>query len=163
MMSDVLANDVRGQYDKSFATIRGIAERFPDEKWLEPHGDVYYIPSRIAYHLAVFVDALVAGGMKDPDFNAKLPFGAWQDGTAETLPKRADFITYFDAVVVRAQKELAALDDAGLTKALEPERARFGASPIGMHLYFMREMAAHSGELNKMLIENGLDDVWVSR
>jgi len=27
----------------------------------------------------------------------------------------------------------------------------------------MRELSDHTGELNKMLIENGLPDVWVSR
>jgi len=159
----MLANDVRGQYDKAFATIRGIVEIFPEDKWLVPHGDEYYIPCRIAYHLAVFIDSLIAGGSKDPDFNKKLPFGAWHEGTSETLPDKAKFLPYFNEAAARAQKALEGLEDSAVIAENEPERARFGATQLGMHLYFMRELSAHTGELNKMLIENGLDDVWVSR
>ena len=160
-MSDLLANDVRTQYDKAFATIKGIAEAFPEDKWLVPHGDEYYIPSRIAYHVATFIDGLIAGGYADPDFRSKLPFGAWHDGTAKTLPDKKAFIGYYDQVVARAQKALSAIDDAGVTAQMDPERARFGATQVGAHLYNMRELSAHTGELNKMLIENGIDDVWV--
>ena len=162
-MSDTLTSAMRAQYDKAFATVRGILETFPDDKWLEPHGDIYYIPSRIAYHLTEFIDGQIAGGFRDPDFRAKLPFGPWHTGTAETLPGRAALIAYFDEVEARAQKELAALDDAALAAPLEPERARMGATLMGAHMLFMREISAHTGELNKMLIENGKDDVWVSR
>ena len=159
-MSNNLANDVKKQYERAFATIKGIAEAFPEDKWLVEHGDEYYIPSRIAYHLASFIDGLVAGGQRDPDFRSKLPFGSWNEGTAETLPNKKAYIAYFDEVVGRADKELSALDDAAITEQLAPERARFGATSVGLHLYCMREISAHTGELNKMLIENGLDDVW---
>jgi len=162
-MSDILANDVRTKYGHAFATVRGIAEAFPEDKWLTPHGDEYYIPSRIAYHLTGFIDSFVAGGYKDPDFNAKQPFGSWRDGTPETLPSKSAFLPYYDEVIARAQKELASLDDAAITAVIEQERARFGATQIGLHLMIMREISAHTGELNKMLIENGLDDIWVSR
>ena len=162
-MSNILADDVRSQYDKAFATIRGIVEAFPDDKWLVPHGDEYYIPCRIVYHLAVFIDSQIGGGYKDPDFNAKVPFGAWHKATAETLPDKKAFAAYYDEVIGRAQKELAALDDDAVVAPIEPERARFGATQIGAHLLMMRELSAHTGELNKMLIENGKDDVWISR
>ncbi len=159
-MSDLMAKDVKAQYDRAFATIRGIVEAFPEDKWLTPHGDLYYIPCRIAYHLAVFTDRLVAGGYKDADFASKLPFGNWMEATAQTLPGKAEFLTYYDAVIERAQKTLADLDDAILSSPIEPERARMGTSQMGAHLYSMRELSAHTGELNKMLIENGIDDVW---
>jgi len=159
-MSDILANDVRTQYEKAFATIKGIVEAFPEDKWLVPHGDVYYIPSRIAYHLASFIDGLIAGGYSDPDFRSKLPFGAWIDGTPETLPNKKAFIGYYDEVIGRANKVLSALDDAKVTEQLPADMARFGATQIGAHLRNMRELSAHTGELNKMLIENGIDDIW---
>ena len=163
-MSDILANDVRTQYTRAFATIRGILEAFPDNKWLTPHGDDYYIPCRIAYHLAVFIDGAVGGaGRKDPEFFSKLPFGSWYEGTAETLPKKAELMKYYDEAVSRAQDELRPLTDADVTAELSPEMARMGATQIGAHLGIMRELSAHTGELNKMLIENGLEDVWVSR
>ena len=162
-MSDILANDLRTKYGQAFATIKGIAEAFPEDKWLQPHGDEYYIPSRIAYHVASFIDMFVGGGYKDPDFNSKLPFGPWHTGTAETLPGKAAFIGYFDGVVARANAALATLDDAAITAETEPERARFGATQLGLQIMIMREMSAHTGELNKMLVENGLDDIWVSR
>ena len=57
---------------------------------------------------------------------------------------------------------MAALTDEALLIPFEPENARFGATPVGMHLYFMRELSDHTGELNKMLIENGLEDIWIS-
>ena len=38
--------------------------------------------------------------------------------------------------------------------------SRFGKTKIGAHMMTMRELSAHTGELNKMLIENGLDDIW---
>jgi hypothetical protein len=161
-MSNLLADDVRAQYTKAFATIRGIVDTFPEDKWLAAHADEYYIPCRIAYHLAVVIDRLVAGGFKDPDFAAKLPYGAWMQATAETLPDKATFLTYYDGVVERAQAALADLDDDSLATPIEAERARLGASQLGAHLYSMRELSAHSGELNKMLIENGGQDVWVS-
>lgn len=160
-MSNILSDDVRTKYEKAFATIRGIAEAFPEERWLEPHGDVYYIPSRIAYHLAVFIDGFVAGGMKSPDFREKLPFGSWHEGTAATLPDKKAFLSYYEEVVGRAQKVLEGLDDNAVTAPIEPERVRMGATQIGAHMQAMRELSAHSGELNKMLIENGKDDIWV--
>lgn len=159
-MSNILTNDIRAQYDRAFATVRGIVEAFPDDRWLEPHGAVYYIPSRIAYHLAVFIDGMVAGAFKDPDFRSKAPYGLWLQATAETLPDKTAFLSYYDEVTGRAKKVLAELNDAHLTDPIEPERARMGSTQIAAHLYAMRELSAHSGELNKMLIENGKDDVW---
>ena len=159
-MGNLMANDIRAQYGKAFATVRGIAEAFPDDKWLVPHGDVYYIPSRIAYHLAVFTGKFVAGGYKDPDFNAKLPFGNWMEGTDKTLPGKAAFLAYFDEVAEKAKKELEQLDDGTLASPIAPEMAWMGGSQMGIHIYAMREISDHTGELNKMLVEDGLDDVW---
>ena len=162
-MSNVLSDNLRFHYDKVFATVRGILETFPDDKWLIPHGDDYYIPSRIAYHLVGFIDGVVAGGMKDPGFRDKAPFGPWHTGTAETLPSRTALIEYFNGVVGRAEAELATIDDEKLTAPLPEEMARMGPHMMSTHIMSMREIAAHTGELNKMLIENGLEDVWVSR
>ena len=162
-MSSILANDLRSQYDKAFATVRGILDTFPDDKWLEHHGDEYYIPSRIAYHLIEFIDGHVSGGFKDPDFRDKLPFGSWYTATAETLPSISALKKYFDEVIDRAQKALAAIDDAYLSSPIEPERERMGKTQLAAHLLIMREISAHTGEMNKMLVENGKDDVWVSR
>ena len=162
-MSEILANDVRAQYKKAFDTIRGIVEAFPEERWRETHGDVYYIPCRIAYHLAVVIDNHIAGGFKDPDFAARLPYGKWIEARAEDLPDKSGFLAYFDGVLGRADKALAALGDESLMSPIEPERARMGASQMGVHLYMMRELSDHTGELNKMLIEDGGQDVWISR
>ena len=162
-MSNTAANDVRDKYDKAFATIRGILETFPEDKWLKPHGDEYYIPCRIAYHLATFIDGFIGGNFSKPDFTASLPFGDWKTGTAETLPDKKTFIPYFEAAAANGKKALEALTDEALLAPFAPDNTRFGATPAGMHLQFMREISAHTGELNKMLIENGLDDVWVSR
>ena len=159
---DILTNDVKKQYDRSFATLRAIIEAFPEDKWLAEHGDEYYIPSRIAYHLAVFIDGFVAEGMKnDPDFRDNRPFGSWKDGTAATLPGKAALLGYYDESVARAEAILDKLDDAAVVAAIEPERARMGESNLGAHMYVMREIADHTGELNKMLIENGIDDIWM--
>ena len=162
-MSDILANDVRSQYDKAFATIRGIVEAFPEDKWLAIHGDEYYIPSRIAYHLAVYIDGQIAGGFQKPDFNATLPFGNWMEGNAQTLPAKAAFLSYLNEVIDRAQKAQANFTDEDVTAVLDPDKARFGKTQLGVHMYAMRELSDHTGELNKMLIENGAQDVWVSR
>ena len=159
-MSNLLADDVRKVHERSFATIREIAEAFPEDKWLKPHGDDYYIPSRIAYHIANFIDGAVAGGFSDPDFRSKAPFGSWIEGTAETLPNKADFIAYLDGVIARANAELAKLDDAAVTAATEPAKARMGATQVGAFMGVMREVAAHTGEMNKMLVEDGVDDIW---
>ena len=159
-MSNIMANDLRAQYDRAFKTVRGILDAFPDDKWMEPHGDVYYIPSRIAYHLTEFIDGVVAGGFKDPEFRNKLPFGPWHTGTRDTLPGRNALITYFEEVTARANKELAGIDDTFLASPLPQEMSRMGTTQISAHLLTMREISAHTGELNKMLIENGKDDVW---
>ena len=162
-MSNVAADDVRDKYDKAFATIKGIADAFPEDKWLVVHGDEYYIPSRIAYHLAVFIDGIIGGGFGKPDFAANLPFGDWMKGTAETLPDKKAFIAYFEKTVANGKAALATLTDEALITPFPADNARFGATPVGMHLQFMRELSDHTGELNKMLIENDLDDVWISR
>jgi len=162
-MSDVVSNDVRNKYDKAFATIRGIMDAFPEDKWLTPHGDEYYIPSRIFYHLAVFIDGVIGGKSSDPNFAAELPFGNWKEGTSSTLPDKKSFIPYYEKAVKNAEKALANLTDEALLIPFAPENIRFGATPVGMHLQFMRELSDHTGELNKMLVENGLDDVWISR
>jgi hypothetical protein len=160
-MSQLLANEFRSQYDKAFGTIREIAVTFPEDRWLEPHGDTYYIPCRIAYHLAVVVDSYVNGGFKDKDFASKLPFGNWMEATAETLPDKNGYLTYLDGVLDRAEKSLAALSDEVLASPIDPERSRLGATKLGMHLFLMRELSAHTGELNKMLIENGKEDIFI--
>ncbi|MCL1835487.1 MAG: DinB family protein [Oscillospiraceae bacterium] len=160
-MSDLLANDVRKMFDRAFATVRGILEVFPEDKFLEPHGDEYYIPSSIAYHIASFIDGAVAGGFrKDPDFRSKQPFGEWHGITRDRLPNKAALLAYYDEVEKRAKEELAGIDDAAVTAALPPEMARMGATQLGAYLGWMREISDHTGELNKMLIENGIDDVW---
>ena len=159
-MSNTLANDLRAQYEKVFATVRGILETFPDDKWLETHGDEYYIPSRIAYHVVEFIDGVVAGGFKDPGFRDNLPFGSWHTGTPETLPSRSALISYFEGVLSRAHIALAAIDDDVLMAPMPPEMARMGAIGMSAHLMAMREVSAHTGELNKMLVEDGKDDVW---
>lgn len=162
-MSEVLANDVRLQYQKTFTTIRRIVETFPEDQWLQPHGDEYYLPCRIAYHLAVVIDNYVAGGYKDKDFASKLPYGKWSEATAEILPNKAEFMVYFSAVLGRADRALATLNDEILLSPLEPERTWMGGTQMALHLYMMRELSDHTGELNKMLIENGLSDVWVGK
>ena len=162
-MSEIMANDVRAQYGKAFLTIRGIAQAFPEARWREPHGDEYYIPSRIAYHLAAVIDKHVAGGLHDKDFALKLPYGMWMEAKAMGLPDRENFLAYFDGAVSRAQKALDALDDDMLLSPIEPDRAWMGTTQMGAHLYLMRELSDHTGELNKMLIEDGGEDVWIAK
>ena len=159
-MSTLLADDVRIQYNKAFEIVEAIIAAFPNDQWLVPHGDDYYIPCRIAYHIAVFIDGMVAEGFKDPDFRAKVPFGDWKTGTAETLPGKDALAAYYKEVIGRAQTVLAALDDDAIAAMQPPEMARFAQTKIGAHMMTMRELSAHTGELNKMLIENGLDDIW---
>ena len=159
-MSTVFADDLRAQYDRAFETVGGIIEAFPEDKWLAEHGDEYYIPCRIAYHIAVFIDGMVADGFSDPDFREKVPFGDWKTATAETLPNKDAFAAYYKEVVGRARNVLAVIDDDAVTAVLPPEMARFAKTKIGAHMMTMRELSAHTGELNKMLVENGLDDIW---
>lgn len=159
-MDEILANDLRLQYQRAFSIIREIVETFPEDRWRVPHGNDYYIPCRIAYHLAVVIDSIIAGGSKDKDFAAKLPYGRWIEATAEILPDRTAFLSYFDGAKSRAEKVLASLKDDILMEPIDPERTRMGSSKMGMHMQILRELADHSGELNKMLIENGKSDVW---
>ncbi|MCL2775431.1 MAG: DinB family protein [Oscillospiraceae bacterium] len=161
-MSEILANDVRSQYQKVFKTIRGIVESFPESRWREPHGDEYYIPCRIAYHLAVVIDNMVVGGLGGNNM-AELPYGKWIEAKAEDLPDKSAFLAYFDTVLERAEKALTTLTDEYLTSAIEDKWAWIGSSRMGMQLYLMRELSDHTGELNKMLIEDGVPDVWVAR
>jgi hypothetical protein len=113
--------------------------------------------------LAVVIDSQIASGFKDKDFTAKLPYGKWIEAKVENLPERNEFLAYFDGALSRAEKVLATLDDDSLTSQVEPERAWLGTSQMGVHLYMMRELSAHTGELNKMLIEDGKQDVWIAR
>ena len=159
-MSTILTDDVRAQYDKALETVGAIIEAFPEDKWLAEHGDEYYIPCRIAYHIAVFIDGMVADGFKDPDFRTKVPFGDWKTATAEMLPDKSTFAVYYNGVITRAKNVLAALDDDAIMAMEEPKMSRFANTKIGAHMMTMRELSAHTGELNKMLIENGLDDIW---
>lgn len=160
-MSQILADELRAQYDKAFRTIREIAAGFPEDRWRVPHGDVYYIPCRIAYHLAVVVDSYVNGGFKDKDFASKLPFGNWMEATAESLPDKNAYLAYLNSVLARADKSLAALDEEVLLSPIDPERSRLGATKMGMHLFLMRELSDHTGEMNKMLIEDGKEDIFI--
>lgn len=159
-MSNALANDVRNMFDRAFATVKGIIEIFPEDKWLAPHGDDYYIPSSIAYHIASFMDGAVAGRFKDPDYRTSLPFGEWHGITPDRLPGKAALLAYYIEVEDRCKKALAGITDDEVTAALPPEMARMGATQLGAYLGWMREISDHTGEMNKMLIENGIDDVW---
>ena len=163
-MSNPLASDIRLQFNKTLDTLRGIAEAFPADRWLEVHGDdEFYIPSRLAYHAASYIDFRMMGGSDDPDFNANLPFGPWMNATAQSLPSKDDFLGYYDGLYPRIQEMLAALTDESLSDPQEPEMPHYGATRLGLYLYMIRELSAHEGELNKMLVDNGKDDVWVNR
>ncbi|NLV50609.1 MAG: hypothetical protein GXY20_07950 [Clostridiales bacterium] len=160
-MSDIMAKDLREQYRKTFSTVRKIVETFPEERWREPHGDIYYIPCRIAYHIALVIDRFIADGYKDRDFQAKVPYGNWAEAKAEALPDRAEFLAYYDGIIARAEKVLADISDEALKAPLPQEISFFAESLIGLHMCMMREISDHTGELNKMLVDNGLEDVWV--
>ena len=160
-MNNTMANDVRSQFDRAFNTIRRIIEAFPEENWLTPHGDEYYIPSSIAYHLASYIDSRVAGGYKDPDFRSKLPYGDWHGITLERLPGKSALLSYYDEAIARANNALSAINDDDISALLPPEMSRMGVSQMGAYLGMMREISAHTGEMNKMLIENGIDDIWM--
>ena len=156
-----IIDDIRAIYQKSFATVRAIVETFPEDKWLVPHSDEYYIPSRIAYHIATFISRHFAGGMNDPEFHAKLPYGYWMDATSETLPNKRDFLVYYNAIIEKAEETLAALGEDTIHEPSDPARAWIGESYIGILVYCLREIADHTGELNKMLVENGFDDIFI--
>ena len=158
-----MINDIRAIYEKSFATIRAIVEAFPDDKWLLAHSDEYYIPCRIAYHLAVFISRHLNGGFRNPDFHNSLPYGNWIEASAETLPNKEDFLKYYDDIISKAEATLKEYDDDMLQLPSESERSFQGETQLGILVYCIREIAAHTGELNKMLIENGLEDIWIFR
>lgn len=160
---DILSNDLRAQYKKAFQTILGIVDAFPETRWLEPHGDEYYIPCRIAYHIAVVIDKHVAGGFRDKDFEVSLPYGRWIDAKAENLPGKKEFQAYLAGILSRAEQALSHVSGGDFTNPVEPERSWVGATQFGLHLYLMRELSDHTGELNKMLIEDGAQDVWIAR
>ena len=162
-MSSLLANDVRAQYEKALTNIQKVVEAFPEGRWLEPHGDEYYIPCRIAYHLAITIDGQIAGGNQNPDFMSKLPFGSLRDATAETLPAKPVYFAYLEEAIGRAKTALAGIDDESLAAPNDSQREWMGASQIAKHMYMMSELSVHTGELNKMLVENGIDDIWVAR
>jgi len=161
MPDDKLANDVRRQFNKAFATARATIVTFPEDKWLEPHGDEYYIPGSIAYHIASYVDGSIAGGYRDPDFRSKLPFGNWHELTRDKIPGKAALLAYYDEAIARAKKALSTIRDEDVTALLPPEMARMGGSQVGAYMSMLREITAHTGEMNKMLIENGKDDIWM--
>ena len=97
------------------------------------------------------------------DFAAKLPYGNWIEAKAEDLPDKKEFLSYFNGVLGKAEKVLPTLNDDALTSPIEAERAWLGTSQMGLHLYMMRELSDHTGELNKMLIEDSKQDVWISK
>ncbi len=160
-MSDLLANDVRRHFEKAFQTITGIIDAFPEDAWLKPHGDDYYLPSRIAYHIAVVIDRYLAKGYLNPDFAP--PYGNFMEATAQSLPGKADLILYMNKTMDKARGILSALDDAILRSAPDQTASALGETWVGVYLYIIKELAAHIGELNKMLIENGLPDIWIAR
>ena len=160
MSDDKLANDVRRVFDRAFATARATIATFPEDKWLEPHGDEYYIPSSIAYHIASFIDGAVAGGYKEPDFRSKLPWGDWHGITRDRLPGKAELLEYYDGVAARAKKALYSVTTEDISVELPPEMARMGSTQLGAYMGWIREITAHTGEMNKMLIEHGKDDIW---
>ena len=162
-MNNILSNELRIQYGRVFATVKAIIDAFPESKWLEPHGDIYYIPSRIAYHIVEYIRGAVLGEFKDPDFRDKSPFGSWMTEDFKTLPNKDALIGYFTEVTTKAQGLLESLVDENLSLPMIPEMARFGSYQFSLHLAAMREISAHTGELNKMLVENGIDDIWISR
>ena len=95
--------------------------------------------------------------------NISWSYGKWTEAKSEQLPDRKEFLAYFDAVLERAGIALANINDDILMLPIEQERAWMGVIQMGVHLYMFRELSDHTGELNKMLIEDGGQDVWISR
>lgn len=161
-MERLLSDDLRAQYHKAFQTIRGIVEACPEDRWKACHGDSYYVPCRLAYHLALCIKFHILGGFQDKDYYSTLPYGRWNETKAEDLPDKSVYLCFFNDVIQRAEKVLEGLTDNALLQPPEPERAWAGATLMGLHLYMMRELSDHTGELNKMLVEDGAEDgVWI--
>jgi len=152
-MGNVLSDEIRAYYTKVFNTITGVVADFPDDKWLVPHGDDYYIPSRIAYHIA----QVIGGGLGGL---TEAPWGRWIESGADTLPDKAAFLPYLDKCIGKAKEAISSLTDEDLSKPGDKDKPWLGAIGLGKHLTMMREISAHTGELNKMRIEDGLEDIW---
>jgi hypothetical protein len=161
-MGGTLSDDMRKQYQKAFQTIREIVVAFPEDRWKARHGDGYYVPCRLAYHLALCTKYHLLGGYKDKEYYTILPYGRWNETKAEDLPGKVELLAFLDGIFSRATQALELLTDAELAKPAEPERAWAGETTLGLHLYMMRELSAHTGELNTMLVQDGAEDIiWI--
>lgn len=158
-MAVKLAGEIGKQYDSAFRTLREIVRAYPEAGWRKPHGDDYLVPCRIAYHLALCIEYEILSGFRDQGRNFHPPFGEWLETKAGALPGKGDFMVYLDGVLARAETEVGGLSDGGLDLPSEPEQAWAGACRMSLHLYMLRELSAHCGELNAMLVQDGAEDV----
>jgi len=152
-MGNVLSDEIRVCYEKVFGTISEVVADFPNVRWLAPHGDDYYLPCRIAYHIAVVLGNRIGGV-------TEFPWGRWIEADASQLPEKAAFLPWMNMCFDKAREALSALTDEDLTKPGDKDKPLLGTIELGRHLTMMREISAHTGELNKMRVEDGLEDIW---
>jgi hypothetical protein len=162
-VNDLYRGAVRGQFEAALAMLAACIDRCPPALWDEPIGK--YPFWQVAYHTLCFADCYLAP--EDAAWTPQEgPGGLHPRGRAELedeYPSRrfeqAELAGYAELCLARLRQTLAAETDEALAGPSGFSWLPFTRAEL--HLYNLRHIQHHTGQLSAFLHRHGIETRWV--
>ncbi|MCC6678055.1 MAG: DinB family protein [Phycisphaerales bacterium] len=162
-MGSLFKNAATRQFSAALAMLGEAIEKCPDEHWDSPIAR--YPFWMVAYHTLCFADVYLS--KDDASWAPQTgPGGMHPAGRAELDEEypsrkfeRAELLSYLDFIRRKLAESMAAETEASLAGPSGFPRLKFSRAEL--HLYYLRHIQHHTGQLTAILRRHGVDTGWV--
>lgn len=162
-MDSLFKNATMGQFSAALAMLGETIEKCPDASWEAPVGK--YPFWMVAYHTLCYADVYLS--KDDASWAPQTgPGGVHPAGRGELEEEypsrkfeRAELLEYLEFCRRKLAEEMAAETEATLAGPSGFPRLKFSRAEL--HLYNLRHIQHHTGQLSALLRRCGVDTGWV--
>ncbi len=160
-MTDYLKIILSSQFEAALAMFNDCAQKCPPEHW---DGKIAKYPFwQVAYHTLCFVDLYLAPNEETFEPRADLHPQGWREFDDEYPSRRfeqREILNYVTLCLEKARQTFAAETAATLAGPSGHKRRTFSRSEL--HIYNLRHLQHHTGQLSAFLRQVGADPKWFS-